>query len=728
MRPLSPRKVFAHPARIGAMVVIVGAAMLATVDLAPRVEPDFFFASDDPQLAASREIGRLFPGRPQILVDAAGEIASLAYLERLEGLSAAFEAMPGVAKVHSLVRGPRSPKAAREGGLWRRLLLPAAGEPGSSLLILEIEETDERRLVAEVEAAMARFESVEPRFELHASGVPTVIELVRRRLVEDLRTFSLVSLLVFGLGVALVYRSLPIVLGALVACLGAAVATLGTLELAGVAIGLLTANIATIVFVLTLSHTVFLAAAWRSRAAHHVAEAGGEWTSAAKQALAAAAVRATLPASFWCMATTLLGFASLLATSARPLRELGTAGALGSLVAFAFAFLVFPSFLTVARPPRPAAAQAPVAAGGQVAVGRPWLWAVGLAALLLALLPGLLRLETDPSLLAYFDRADPLRAGLAAIDREGGSSPLEIVVVDPAGARLDSKAGLERLARVQAAIEADPAVGTALSLPVLVEEARRSPLAGFFGPAQLLVLLEAPAFGGITKSFVTEDRLASRFFLRLREDGRDEPRQVIVERLAGLVRQEGLEPRLVGGLFDLQGKLARLVRTNLLAGLAALGLLFAAIAAALARRVRTAFAMVACLISLPFVMFGVMGYAGLPLDVIASPAANVAIGMGIDSMIHLVLAVRRRERAGLGPVQAWAAARAELRLPILAAAGVTGAGFGIFLLSSFPPTRHFGLAVLLGMAAAAALAIVVLPALAAARGRKVDSPPEGDQR
>mgnify|MGYP000214033254 CR=1 FL=1 len=39
-------------------------------------------------------------------------------------------------------------------------------------------------------------------------------------------------------------------------------------------------------------------------------------------------------------------------------------------------------------------------------------------------------------------------------------------------------------------------------------------------------------------------------------------------------------------------------------------------------------------------------HLGRPLDVISSPAANVAVALGIDSMIHLVTAVRRRRLAG----------------------------------------------------------------------------------
>ena len=87
----------------------------------------------------------------------------------------------------------------------------------------------------------------------------------------------------------------------------------------------------------------------------------------------------------------------------------------------------------------------------------------------------------------------------------------------------------------------------------------------------------------------------------------------------------------------------------------------------------------------------------------------VAIALGIDSMIHLVAAVRRHRDSQADP---WRAARDELWQPITGAAIILAGGFGIFTLSSFPPTSRFGLAVALGTLAAAWSALVVLPRLA----------------
>jgi predicted RND superfamily exporter protein len=109
------------------------------------------------------------------------------------------------------------------------------------------------------------------------------------------------------------------------------------------------------------------------------------------------------------------------------------------------------------------------------------------------------------------------------------------------------------------------------------------------------------------------------------------------------------------------------------------------------------------------IVLGTMGYLGMPVDIITSPAANVAIAMGVDSMIHLVLRVRLLWPKSKTAWGAWKEAREQMWQPVLGATLIICAGFGIFSLSAFPPTQRFGLAVILGTMTAATMTIITLP-------------------
>lgn len=682
------------------------ALVVLKVDLAPRVDSDFFFSTEDPQLKTSQAIEALFPSRPFLILRAAGEVKAPEYQEKIAALSAELIKVPGVASVQSLAKGPRSPEAGFDSPLWRRVLIPRPAtpqeEPRASNLIVQLGDTKPSAVVAGVEAAASA-----SGLPVVISGVPFVVEQVRRSLLSDLKKFSLGAILVFGLVIGLLFRSGSVVAGTLGACLSACAATLGVLGLVGLKLGVLTANLVTIVFVLTLSHAVFLATNWRRLATER-----GATSEVVREA-----VRLTLPASFWCMAATLLTFLSLLFASAKPLRELGLAGAIGTAVALLVAYLFCPPFLEGARVP----ATKGVAFSGDRLASRP-AWMLVALSLLFAL--GVFRLVTDPSLLAFFKPSSALAQGLTQIDADGGSSPLSLVVRDPNGAALDDEPQIVKLRAIQAALDQEPAVGTAISLIPLLDEARRSSAMAAFLPSKaLLTLLSSANYDQVALSFLTEDKKSASFFLRMREAGRTEPREAVIDRLKGAVEAQGLEAAMVGGLYELQGKLGRLVAGSLLEGLLGLLLIFFLIGAWVARSAGTGLAMVGALALVPLFLVGLMGLAGMPVDFISSPAAQVAIGIGVDSMIQLAAASRRARREGLATREAWLRARSELGGAVSAATLIVALGFALFLLSSFPPTQRFGVAVALGTLMSGAVALYVLPVWA---GRGAHPPRPAD--
>ena len=659
------------------------------VDLSPRVESDFFFSRDDPQLQVSLELNQRYPGRAQVVVraeDRAGDRG--AYRERIGDLTEAFSEVEGVTGVRSLTTDDpaRSP-------LFSRILLTA--DEAATNLILSVDTTDPALLLPRLEAVVERVR--EPSLDVVMSGVPVIVEQIRRNLFRDLVVFSAVSFLLYGLLAALIYRNVGIVAGALSTCVTSCAATLLLTRAMGIEIGLLTANLITIVFVLTLSHIVFLTANWL--------RAGSPALSPDQRV--ALAVSLTLEASFWSMATTLMGFLSLLVATARPLRELGMAGAIGAATALAVTYTIYPTFLGRGAE-RSAIAEGPSVAAAPISA-RPSRVLAVIALVVLLLGAGLPKLNTDPGLLTYFAEGSELRDGLERIDRDGGSSTLNIAIRDASGAGLDENEVYERMWSFQEALEADTAVGVVLSPAVLLGHARTLPLANFLSLDALLDIAESPLLDRIALSFVTRERDEGLFFLRMRESVQEGSRYEVMDRLEGYAHDAGLEPVQMGGLYDLQAQLGRLIASSLRIGLGGLLLLFVGVAVGVSRSARVALIMVVCLGGVPLVVLGTFGHLGVAVDIIASPAANVALAMGVDSMIHLVVRVRHLRDGGLAALESWSRARAQVMGPVLAATLLICVGFGIFGLSTFPPTRRFGFAVILGTMTAATMALVTLP-------------------
>jgi uncharacterized protein len=682
-----------------ALTVLLLGLVATFVDLKPHVDENFFFSAHDPIALESDKIDRMFGGDSQlILAVAAPDISSPNYLARLGRLTDQLDSIPSVDSVESLADGPKNEKDAEKSPFWTRLLIAENGH--SSNVVMFVSPGNPQELIHRIEAVVAKFNANDFRIEI--AGAPYVSEMIRRNLLHDFRVFSISAFLLFGAVMLVLFRSLKLTLGMLVTCSNAVLATLLVQAAFGKKIGVLTANLGTIVFVIALSHLVYMTFNWQTLS-------GGRADSGR---LGSQARQMTLPASFWSMVCASLGFASLLIVPAKPLKELGVGGTLGAVVAFACAYLMYPAFLDWAGAVQSKAQHK--AKDGQFWQRR-FLWICVIAILASAALSlGLRRMNTDPSLLDYFKKGQEPREGLSYVDRNGGSNPLTLVVAAADGSKLDNKEQYEKMWDLQDALEQHKGVGTSISLPVLMAEGHRRPLAFLVSWNHLLNIMNEPKYNRVASTFVTKDRTMAAFYLRMDEHGREQPRVEVVDQLRAVVRRSGFRPVLVGGVYQLQGQLARLVASSLVKGLLGLMLFFTVVAWIVGRSLRTTAAMIFSLSLVPLCMLGGIGLLNIPVDIISAPATNVCIGMAIDSMVHLVFAVRRAQGAGLQGWPAWVKGRKEQWRGIVYSDVVIGAGFAIFALSSFPPTQRFGLVVLAGTVIDILANLFVLPVLAGA--------------
>ena len=683
-----------------AVTAVLFVLVVVFVDLKPVVEENFFFSTSDPGFGQSKKIEQRFPSQPQlVLAVSSGDISSPRYLERIQKLTREVEAIDGVSAVKSLTAGPKNYQDAVESPFWSRLLI--AKDRKSSNVIVFTQGGDTGKLVRRIERIAHEMDGKD--FRIHIAGTPYVVEMLQRSITHDFRYFSLTAIVLFGLTMAAMFRSGRVFLGMLATCTSAVLLTLLLQQLFGRRIGILTVNLGTIVFVVALSHLVYMTFNWQTLADRR------QRLEKKSPDLATDALRMTFPPSFWSMVCASLGFASLLIVEAKPLRELGFGGVLGSIVAFACAYLMYPPFLrwAVPRESKIVEAEPP-----HRFWARPFPILSAAVILVSAVLGfGLKRVNTDPSLLDYFKPHQELRDGLEYVDRNGGCNPLTLVVSSADGSKLNTDAAYQKMWTLHGALENYDDAGTVISLPTLLAEGDRTPFSFLISYEKMMEIMAQPKYARVAKSFVTEDRTQAVFLLRMVEARRDKLRLEVVDDLRSIARKHGFTTSLVGGIYYLQGRLAKLVASSLVTGLFWLNLLFVVIAWIVARSVRGALAMIVSLTLMPLCMLGGIGWFNVPVDIISAPATNVCIGIAIDSMIHLVFGVRRAQRDGKKGWAAWVAGREEQWRGIVYSDVIIGAGFAIFVLSNFPPTQRFGLVVLAGLIIDILANLFVLPLL-----------------
>src|SRR5438445_5157350 len=431
-----------------AVTAVLCVLVVVFVDLKPVVEENLFFSTSDPGFGQSKKIEQRFPSQPEVILAVSSrDISSPRYLGRIQKLTQQVNTIDAVGAVKSLTAGPKNFQDALASPFWSRLLI--APDRKSSNVIVFMEGKDTEKSVKHLERIMHELD--EKDFRIHIAGPPYVVEMIRRSLAHDFWYFSLTAVVLFGVTMAVMFRSGRVFLGMLATCTSAVLLTLLLQSMFGKKIGILTVNLGTIVFIVALSHLVYMTFNWQT-----LADRKGRLGKEAPK-LAAAALRMTLPASFWSMVCASLGFGSLLIVQAKPLRELGFGGVLGTLLAFICAYVMYPPFLRWAVPRE-----------SKLVEQEPphWFWSrrFGLLSLGVILVSailglGLTQVNTDPSLLDYFKPHTELRDGLEYVDHTGGSNPLTLIVSAADGSKLNTDAAYQKLWRLHGALENNKDVG-----------------------------------------------------------------------------------------------------------------------------------------------------------------------------------------------------------------------------------------------------------------------------
>jgi len=139
----------------------------AFVDLTPEVSGDFFFAEDDPQLQASRQIAERYGSGSLIVVRAADLRGDRdAYEERIESLTEALAAIDGISATYSITTD--DPNISP---LFRRVLLTP--DSSATNVILTVEDADPEALLVSLEQLIEAHDG--PDLDIVMSGVPVIV-------------------------------------------------------------------------------------------------------------------------------------------------------------------------------------------------------------------------------------------------------------------------------------------------------------------------------------------------------------------------------------------------------------------------------------------------------------------------------------------------------------------------------------------------------------------------
>jgi uncharacterized protein len=588
-----------------------------------------------------------------------------------------------------------------------------------ALFLAELSGREMPRLVDAVEGWLAENPAPEGS-EVHLAGLPYVRSTIVERIRADQILLVPVTMLVC---MAILYIAMRWLGGVVLTMFAVGVIilmVLGGMALADEPLNILNNIIPPLLIIIGVSDSIHVLARYRDELGR-----GADKKPAGFQAVKSLAV-----ATFFTGVTTSIGLGSLVAARTEMLRHFGITAAIGVMIAyFVTIFFVPPLMISVAPPaarPRTAAAR-PLESAMVLLTARvlrnPWPIVVITLALLLGAAGVASRIRVDHALLDQFSPNDPVYVSTQILESKlDGVRPLEIMVhAEDPSTLLDPEfiAGLEE---VQAwAREKDEVIRT-MSYSSILDQSL-SLLANdptvwaepFKSPAQVKALADlfANRKPNPLLRYLSEDRTLARVQVMLRDAGAQKTIRFIDELERKLTERFGGSPvtfRFTGDAYT-GSRVQQAVVSDLLTSLLAAVLIIFVLLSALFRSVRLG------LLSIPpnlIPLVGTLAYMvarDVPLNMSTVIIFSISFGLAVDGSIHVLARYREESKRGRAPNAALLrAARGTGRANVVSYATLM-CGFGILLLSSFVPVRHFGELIAVTVASCLVATVFLLPAL-----------------
>jgi predicted RND superfamily exporter protein len=401
--------------------------------------------------------------------------------------------------------------------------------------------------------------------------------------------------------------------------------------------------------------------------------------------------------------TTLLGLVSLNVSTILPVSQFGYAAAVGSIVALVVGLGITPALLVIWPNCTVQSMQIQFdfyGWGGWVARNRGRLLAAG-AILLAVTSGGIARLKPDIDPIEFLPRNSQVLADLKDIEAHLTDVDSLEAVVDFHGADLAFLDQLHRVRELEAKIQAHPSIRHTLSLATFFPtEMPDSPLAA----ARLLSTAQSQAG---QDGLVADNQQMWRISARVRRDKHRHPVVVMEElkqTLAGEpVRFTGVAPLLKSAQAEI---FAGFWQSFTGACLTIWIVMFLSLRSFTA----SVIAMVPNIVPI-WLVFGIVGYLGVPVDIGMMMTGSIALGISVDCTFHFLVHHREAVRRGATTEQAVRQALAHSGEPMFDSTIISSLGMLALCLSSFTPTARFGCLMAAQMVASLLGELVFLPAL-----------------
>lgn len=603
----------------------------------------------------------------------------------------------------------------------------------------KLAQIEESESIEAIRAILSRYTN---QADIYLGGVPMIIADSIAYIRYDLAVFGSLVLGFLVIMLGLIFRAVRWVVLPLLTCGAVGVVMIGFLGLMNWPVTIVSANFISLLLIFTLSFCL-----------HQIVrylEAVRDDPDGTPATLVRISVFHIGIPCFYMAFTTAVGFASLIISDIQPVIDFGWLMSVGILISFAIAFTMMPAMMVLL--PRPAPMRGfdlthhitGFFARLVAHHGRMILLGFGVAFLFGVI--GLQFLNVQNRFIDYYKADTPIYQGMTVIDQKlGGTTPMDIIIDAPASYlahQAEEKAAmededmwiassgpaiidgywmnetlLEELGEIHSYIDSLPETGKVLSLHTSMQFLQgldEGRTLDRFALGVAYTQMDEVARDILFTPYIADDGNQIRIAARIYETHQGLNREEMLSTIRQTLEQEhdlSAEQLHISGIVVLYNNI---LQTLFQSQILTIGMVFLTIFVIFTILFRNLFiAAVAIIpnIAVVVLVLGLMGWLGIPLDIMTITIAAICFGMADDDTIHYVhrfmheyrqcgdyRAAVRRSHNTIGRAMYYTS------LTILF-------GFSILAFSNFVPTIYFGLLTGFSMLVALLADLLLLPLL-----------------
>ena len=576
--------------------------------------------------------------------------------------------------------------------------------------------------------------------QIYLGGAPMIADDLVTFVRGDLSSFSFGVLAFIILALGLIFRKLRWVALPLACCAIAGVTMVGILCLMDWLVTVVSSNFISLLLIITISLTVHLTVRYRELRATR--------RSSNHDKLMRHAILSMFKPCLYTGLTTAVAFGSLIVSGISPIISFGWMMVIGVFAAIVVVFGVFPAVLSL-LPQDQTKLSSDLRLGVTTGLARltarlnNQVLAIYAVITLLSIV-GLAQLKVENSFIDYFREKTEIFQGMTLFDEKlGGTLSFDVIVDlpdepedvdgfdDGFGDSFDDGFGdggdddayyftapkMDLVEEIHRYLDDDPQTGKVLSFGAVVQLARQlngnEPIDGVLW-AVLYSRIPETLKDTVLKPFISIEENQLRFNVRVIESDPDLKRNELLQRVErGIEEKFGFsddQVNVTGVLVLYNNVLQSLYESQILT----LGVVMFVIMLMFLLLFRSLAIAMICIIpnaiAAAFVL-GIMGWLGIPLDIMTITIAAISVGIGVDNTIHYMHRFRREYPRFGNYRQTMFYCHNSIGRAMYFTSMTIVAGFSILALSNFIPTIVFGLLTSLAMLVALIGSLTLLPQL-----------------